>query len=69
MSTTLLQDTRPDSKMMEDDAVMILAKPMRDYLQIVVNADGWLYTEQTVRRWCDMLAGTIQIFRLLEQSY
>jgi hypothetical protein len=63
------KDTRSGSKMMEDDAVMKFAKPMRDYLQIVVNADGWLYTEQTVRRWCEMLADTMQSFRLLEQSY
>jgi hypothetical protein len=41
---------------MGDGAVMIIAKPMGDYLQIVVNADDRLYTEQTVRRWCDMLA-------------
>lgn len=62
------EDTRAGSKMMEDDAVMVFAKPMGDYLQIVVNADGRLYTEQTVRRWCDMLADNIQSFRQLEQS-
>lgn len=63
------EDTRPGTKMMEDDAVMIFAKPMGDYLQIVVNADGRLHTEQSVRRWCDMLADTIQSFRQLEQSH
>lgn len=64
-----LEEIRPGTRMMEDEAVMIFAKPMGDYLQIVVNADGRLYTEQTVRRWCDTLADSIENFRVLEPSH
>lgn len=33
------EGTRPGTKMMEDDAVMIFGKPMKDYLQRVENAN------------------------------
>lgn len=54
--------------MMEADTMIIFANPMGDYLQIVVDADGRLYTEQTVRRWCDILPDSVESFEQLERS-
>ncbi|KAI0839487.1 nonribosomal peptide synthase [Hypoxylon sp. FL0890] len=56
------EGNRADTKMMEDEVVMILGKPIGNYLTVEVAANGGHFTAETVREWSDMLAETIETF-------
>ncbi|KAL7621640.1 hypothetical protein AAE478_008967 [Parahypoxylon ruwenzoriense] len=56
------EGNRADTKMMENDVVMILAKPMGNQLKLELAADGGIYTEETVQKWSNILATAIEAF-------
>ncbi|KAI1455492.1 nonribosomal peptide synthase [Annulohypoxylon moriforme] len=56
------EGNRADTKMMENDVVMILAKPVGSQLMIELATNGGYYTRDTVQNWSDILAETIEAF-------
>lgn len=53
---------RANTKMLENDVVMILAKPMGNHLKLELAANGGHYTKQAMQRWSDILAIAIEAF-------
>ncbi|KAI2464380.1 nonribosomal peptide synthase [Annulohypoxylon bovei var. microspora] len=56
------EGNRADTKMMEKDVVMILAKPVGSHLRLELAANGGYYTRERVQKWADILAKTIEAF-------
>ncbi|XDG08040.1 hypothetical protein ABKA04_007655 [Annulohypoxylon sp. FPYF3050] len=56
------EGNRADTKMMENDVVMILAKPAENKLRLELATNGGYYTRETVQKWSKMLAATIEAF-------
>lgn len=56
------EGNRADTKMMENDVVMILAKPVGNHLKLELAANGGHYTKQVIRGWSEILAMAIEAF-------
>ncbi|KAI5861034.1 nonribosomal peptide synthase [Durotheca rogersii] len=61
------EGNRADTKMMEDDVVMVLAKPVGNRLKLELAVNGGHYTEETVREWSEMLGAAIEAFGQVTQ--